>query len=78
MSTIYAIKFNIKNMIEHFGGVNGTISMMQKAGVPIKAKTLQKQKERGNIHSDLVATLIYAARVTGYEFEPYDFLERNE
>ena len=65
MHSNYDVKFDDDGLIAHLGGVPAVAALLQDAGVPIKAKTLQKQRERGNIPADVVATLMYAADKAG-------------
>lgn len=74
MHSNYDVKFDVDSLITYLGGVPAVASMLKDAGVPIKAKTLQKQRERGNIPADVVATLMFAADKAGRPFNPYAFL----
>lgn len=74
----YDIKFDVGALIDHMGGVPAVAKLLEEAGTPIKAKTLQKQRERGNIPADVVATLMYAADKAGKPFNPYSFLIERE
>lgn len=79
MHSNYRIKFDCGRMLEHFGGVSGAVTAMELVGVTMKAKTLQKQKERGNIPADVVASLMLASVRAGRPLNPYDFLlERSD
>ena len=74
----YRVKFS-PDMIDHFGGISGAVSALKKIGVSIKAKTLQKQRERGNIPADMVASLMLASNRMGDPLDPYVYLlERTE
>lgn len=74
MHTNYDIKFDVGALIDHMGGVPAVAALLKEIGLPIKAKTLQKQRERGNIPADVIATLMYAADKSGKPFNPYAFL----
>lgn len=73
MHNKYRVKFN-PDMIDHFGGVNGAVDALRSIGVVVKAKTLQKQRERGNIPADMVASLMLASNRMGDPLNPYDYL----
>ena len=73
MHSKYRVKFS-PDMVEHFGGINGAVVALKKIGVSVKAKTLQKQRERGNIPADMVASLMLASNRMGDPIDPYIYL----
>ena len=79
MHSKYRVRFD-PGMIDHFGGIDGAVKALAKVGVEAKAKTLQKQRERGNIPADMVASLMLASLRSGGEpLNPYRYLlERTE
>ena len=78
MHEIYKIKFDVRAMIDYLGGVSGAVALLNDAGITMKARTIQKQIERGNISADMVASILYATKKAGFAFDPYDFLERKD
>lgn len=74
MHSIYAVKFDSKKMIDHFGGALGASKALEAIGIPVKVKTLQKQRERGNIPADMVASLMLASKRIDHPMDPFDFL----
>lgn len=69
----YRVKFD-PDMIDHFGGIEGAVKALKRIGVEAKAKTLQKQRERGNIPADMVASLLLASVRAGKPMNPYEYL----
>lgn len=70
----YTVKFDATKFIDHFGGIAGSVVALKSLGMRVKAKTLQKQRERGNIPADTVASLMLASRKLGRPIDPYSCL----
>jgi len=58
---LYNVKFDAAAIIDHFGGVTEAAKALDAIGYHMKPKTLQKQRERGNITSNVVAMLALAS-----------------
>lgn len=74
MHESYTVKFEPTGFIEHFGGITGSVAALRSVGVDVKPKTLQKQRERGNITSDLIASFMLASARMGKPINPYKCL----
>lgn len=74
MHELYGVKFDASKMVEHFGGVAGAVVALKKIGIVMKHKTLQKQRERGNVPADVVAALLMASVKADKRIDPYEFL----
>jgi len=61
-------------MIDHFGGAADAAAALNLIGTAVKVKTLQKQRERGNIPADMVASLMLASKKIGHPMDPFEFL----
>jgi hypothetical protein len=70
----YRVKFDVPKIIEHFGGVSGSVQALKLVGIDMKPKTIQKQRERGNAPAELVASLMLASARAGNPMDPYQFL----
>lgn len=71
---MYHVKFDAGKIIEHFTDIHGAVSALKHIGLNMKYKTLQKQKERGNMPADVVASLAYASVKLGKPMDLYDCL----
>lgn len=58
---IYKVKFDPDKIIAHFGSIQACVVALRSVGMTTKAKTIQKQRERGNMHADMVASLYLAS-----------------
>lgn len=75
----FSVKFEPTGFIDHFGGIAGSVEALRSVGIDVKPKTLQKQRERGNITSDLIASFMLASVRLGKPINPYTcLLERIE
>lgn len=74
MHSIYRVKFDGDKLLAHFGGIAGTVVALRSVGVEVKPKTLEKQRERGNIPADMVASMFLASSRIGNPINPYYFL----
>lgn len=75
----YRVIFDPSKIIEHFGGIAGTVQALSLVKMTVKPKTLQKQRERGNMPSDMVASLVLASVKIGNPINLYEcLLERSE
>lgn len=54
----YRYRFNVSDLIDHYGGVSQTTEALQSAGAKIKRRSVQKWRERGTIPADALATLL--------------------
>lgn len=71
---IYNVKFDPAKIIDHFGGVAGAVAALKVIGMSAKHKTLQKQRERGNMNSDMIASLVLASVKLGQPLNLYECL----
>lgn len=77
--SLYKIGFDPQKIIGHFGGDDGAIAALDKIGMKVKRKLLQKQRERGNIPADMVACLAVASVKEGRPIDLYAcLLNRDE
>ena len=80
----YDIKFDPDGLLDHFGGVKPAVDALIAARiVPASDRTrvvkrVQKQKERGYITSEVIASLMVAAARLGSPLDMYDFLIERE
>lgn len=74
MHSVYSVKFDSRSMIDHFGTIHDAVNALRTVGLDMKPKTLQKQRERGNITADLVASLMQASINVKKPINPYDYL----
>lgn len=74
MSDIYDVRFDAAGLFEHLGGVPEVERMLTNAGIPVRRKTLQKQRERDHMPSGTLASILYAAAKTGKQVNLYQFL----
>lgn len=70
----YDIKFDAEKVFEYFGGVSGSVKALNAIGIPVTLKRLQKQKERGQIPAEVLASLMVASARMGKPINPYDYL----
>lgn len=80
----YDIKFDPDRLFDHFGGVPLAVNALV-VGKIVKPedrmrliKRIQKQKERGYITSEVIASLMVASSRLGRALDPYDFLIERE
>lgn len=74
---MYNVKFDAEKIIGHFDDIHGAVKALKTIGLNIKYKTLQKQKERGNMPADVVASLAFASQKMGKPMDLYDCLVRD-
>lgn len=70
----YDIKFDAGKLFDYFGGVPASVEALKTIGMTVKAKRLQKQKERGQVPAEVVASLMVASSRMGRPLNPYDYL----
>lgn len=73
MHSKYRVKFS-PDIFDHFGGVNGVVAALKTIGVQVPPKTIRKQRERGNVPADMVASLMLASLKIKSPLNPYDYL----
>lgn len=74
----YSVRFNARKIINHFGGPDAAVEALKTVGVVAKSKTLQRQRERGNMTADMVACLALASVKLGHPIDLYDCLLTNQ
>lgn len=70
----FSVKFDPHALIDHFGGIGGAVEALKVVNTVIKPKTLQRQRERGNMPADVVASLAWASVKIGKPVNLYDCL----
>lgn len=78
MHTQYRIIFDPSKIIDHFGGIAGAVAALALVKMTVKPKTLQKQRERGNMPSDMVASLVLASAKIGNPINLFQCLLERE
>lgn len=74
----FFVKFNPTAIIDHFGGVKEAVEALKTVNTTVKPKTLQRQRERGNMPADMVASLALASVKLGHPINLYDCLLTNK
>ena len=74
MHELYNVKFDVDKIIGHFGSVSNAAKALQAIGLHVKAKTLQKQRERGNMTADTIASLALASVRLKNQLDLYECL----
>lgn len=74
----YNYRFDVDAIVSSFGGVGETAKILQSMSADIKAKSVQKWRERGNIPADALASLSIHAMRHGKSFSLEGFIKESK